>query len=294
MNIFYADGHGPTRLGASLVMVMLCGLWSMAGVVSRQIESAHSFEVTFWRSAFCFVTLVLWTSIFARKHPFQQMLSMGWAGMLSGLFWCVMFTCFMVALMLTTVANTLLTISLSPLIAAMLARLILGMHIPRVTWISIAIAAIGIWWMFKEGLSGDGLAGVMVALGMPFASAMNLILLRKTKERINLAPAVMLGGLLSSVLMLPFVFPMSASGSDIAWLAFLGVFQLALPCTILVWVSRFLPPQEIALLAVFEVVLGSLWAWLWGYESIPVATLQGGLLIIGALVFNALRRQQSQ
>jgi len=58
-------------------------------------------------------------------------------------------------------------------------------------------------------------------------------------------------------------------------------------------VSRFLPPQEIALLAVLEVVFGSIWAWLWGNEPIPQATLQGGVLIIGALVFNTLRRQVS-
>lgn len=287
--MFDTNSQGPTRLGASLIMVMLCGLWSMAGVVSRQIESAHSIEVTFWRSAFCFLMLVVWTSIYTRNNPFRQMMAMGWAGVLSGLFWCIMFTCFMVALMMTTVANTLLTIGLSPLIAAILARLILGMFIPRVTWLCIVIAAIGMWWMFREGLSGNGLIGVLIALAVPFASAMNLILLRKTKERINLAPAVMLGGLFCCLLMLPFVFPMSASGSDMAWLAFLGVFQLALPCTILVWVSRFLPPQEIALLAVLEIVLGSLWAWLWGNESIPLATLQGGLLIIGALMFNTLR-----
>ena len=145
-------------------MVMLCGLWSMAGVVSRQIESAHSIEVTFWRSAFCFLMLVVWTSIYTRNHPFRQMMAMGWAGVLSGLFWCIMFTCFMVALMMTTVANTLLTIGLSPLIAAILARLILGMYIPRVTWLCIVIAAIGMWWMFRQGLSGDGLVGVLIAL----------------------------------------------------------------------------------------------------------------------------------
>ena len=266
----------------------------MAGVVSRQVQSAQAIEVTFWRSAFCFLTLVCWTALLERQNPFRQIIAMGWAGLLSGFFWCVMFTCFMVAIMMTTVANTLLTISLSPLIAAVLARLILGIYIPRVTWVCIAVAAVGMWWMFREGLSGDGLIGVLIALAVPFASAMNLILLRKSKERINLAPAVMLGGLFSSVLMLPFIFPMSATGSDLAWLAFLGVFQLALPCTLLVWVSRFLPPQEIALLSVLEVVFGSVWAWLWGNEPIPLATMQGGLLIIGALVFNTLRRQQSQ
>ena len=37
---------------AVLLMVLVTLLWSMAGVVSRHLEGARSFEVTFWRSAF--------------------------------------------------------------------------------------------------------------------------------------------------------------------------------------------------------------------------------------------------
>lgn len=288
-----SGGYQPGRIGASLVMVLLCVLWSMSGVVARQMESAQGFEMAFWRSSFCCLTLVVWTSFYARQNPIKLVMGMGWRGVVSGLLWSVMFTCFMLAVMLTTVANTLLAISLSPLVAAILARLVLGIRIPRVTWTCIFLACVGIWWMFRDGLSGDGLMGVLIALGIPLASATNLILLRKSKERISLAPAVMLGGFFSAALMLPFAFPGSASGSDIAWLAFLGIFQLALPCTVLVWLTRFLPPQEIALLALLEVILGSVWAWLWGNEPIPLATLQGGILIIGALMFNTLRRQQS-
>jgi drug/metabolite transporter (DMT)-like permease len=286
-------GWQPGRLGASFIMLLLCVLWSMSGVVARQTESAQGFEMAFWRSAFCCLTLVIWTAVYTRQSPLRQVLAMGWRGVFSGLLWSVMFTCFMLAVMLTTVANTLLAISLSPLVAAILARLVLGIRIPRVTWTCIVLACVGIWWMFRDGLSGDGLSGVLIALGIPVASAVNLILLRKSNEKISLAPAVMLGGFFSAILMLPFAFPGTATVTDVAWLAFLGVFQLALPCTILVWVTRFLPPQEIALLALLEVIMGSLWAWLWGNEPIPMATLQGAILIIGALAFNTLRRQQS-
>jgi hypothetical protein len=33
-------------------------MWSIAGVVTRQLEAARSFEVTFWRSAFNALALV--------------------------------------------------------------------------------------------------------------------------------------------------------------------------------------------------------------------------------------------
>lgn len=289
----FASGWEPGRMAASLIMVGLCVLWSMSGVVARQMESAQGFEMAFWRSAFCCVTLVVWTTLYTRQNPIQLVRDMGFRGVVSGLLWSVMFTCFMIAVMLTTVANTLLAISLSPLVAAILARLVLGIRIPRVTWICIFLACVGIWWMFRDGLSGDGLLGLFIALGIPVASATNLILLRTSKQQISMAPAVMLGGFFSAALVLPFAFPGTATLTDVAWLAFLGMFQLALPCTILVWLTRFLPPQEIALLALLEVILGSVWAWLWGNEPIPLATLQGGVLIIGALAVNTLRRQQS-
>jgi EamA domain-containing membrane protein RarD len=48
-----------THTQAVVLMVVVALLWSVAGVVSRQLESAARFEVTFWRSAFTFVSLLL-------------------------------------------------------------------------------------------------------------------------------------------------------------------------------------------------------------------------------------------
>ncbi|NBQ91904.1 MAG: hypothetical protein EBT96_11065, partial [Betaproteobacteria bacterium] len=37
---------------AVLLMVLVTLLWSMAGVVTRQVEQAQGLTLTFWRSAF--------------------------------------------------------------------------------------------------------------------------------------------------------------------------------------------------------------------------------------------------
>ena len=55
---------------------------------------------------------------------------------------------------------------------------------------------------------------------------------------------------------------------------------------LLVRATRFLSPHEVALIALLEVVLAPIWAWLFGGEAMGVATVQGGLLVIGALVAN--------
>ena len=40
-----------THRRAIALMVVVTLLWSMAGIVTRQLDAARSFEVTFWRSA---------------------------------------------------------------------------------------------------------------------------------------------------------------------------------------------------------------------------------------------------
>ena len=80
--------------------------------------------------------------------------------------------------------------------------------------------------------------------------------------------------------------PFSASASDISWLAFLGVFQLAVPCLLVVRVSRVLSGAEISLLALLELIFGVALAWLGAGEVPGSDTLTGGALVVGALVVN--------
>jgi drug/metabolite transporter (DMT)-like permease len=98
----------------------------------------------------------------------------------------------------------------------------------------------------------------------------------------------MLGGALSCLIALPFALPFSASGRDILLLASLGIFQLGLPCMLLVIASRYLPAPEIALLGLLEVVLGPLWAWLGAGEAPAQATLAGGAVVLIALAGNEI------
>ena len=261
-------------------------LWSTAGVVTRHVEKATAFELVFWRSLFAclFVALVL---LVLRRSPIR----MGWPGVLSGALWGVMFTAFMIALALTTTANALVVMSLSPLLTTLLASAVLRDPIPAGTWIAAAAAALGIGWMFGTGLDAHSprdLAGMLVAAAIPVASAINVVTLRAAAAKLDLRPAVMLGGIISCLIALPLALPFQATPKDIALLAFLGVVQLALPCLLLVLASRVLLAPEIALIGLLEVVLGPLWAWLGAAEVPARATVTGGAIVLGALIVNEL------
>lgn len=261
-------------------------LWSSAGVVTRHIQIAAPVEQVFWRSlfAFLFVGIVL---LARRESPLRSVKKAGWPGFISGLMWAIMFTAFLFALSLTTTANALVVMSVSPLLTALFASMFLQDPVPLRTWLAAGAAAVGIAWMFGSSLERHYL-GMAIAFVIPVAAAINVVVLRASAARLDLIPAVMLGGALSCLIALPFALPIAATPRDLALLAFLGVFQLGLPCMLLVLASRALFAPEIALLGLLEVVLGPLWAWLGAGEVPAGSTLLGGMIVLAALALNEL------
>lgn len=280
----------PRRPVALALMVVAPVLWSTAGVVTRHIERAAPFEQVFWRSlaAGVFVAGFL---LATGGAPWRAVRAAGLPGLFSGAMWAVMFTAFVLALSLTSTANTLVVMSVSPLLTAILARLLLKEPVPPRTWAAILAGAAGIGWMFAAGLgmhSPRDAAGMLIAMLVPVAAASNLVVLRATAARLDLVPALIVGAALSCLIALPLALPFGATARDLLLLAFLGVFQLGLPCTLLVIASRSLRAPEIALLGLIEVVLGPLWAWLGAGEAPGTATLAGGAIVLAALAGNEL------
>lgn len=290
-----------TRSKAIALMVLVTFLWSIAGVVTRHLDSARSFEVTFWRSLFNALALIIALSLWRGRALWSDLWRAPWPVWLSGVCWAVMYTAFMIAMTLTSVANVLVTMAVGPLMTALLARLALGHRVPGRTWLAIFIGGIGIAWMFaQETGSGLSLLGTLVAFAVPLAAAINWTMLQHMSQTAargqatpDMMPAVLIGALLSALVTLPFASPLQASIHDIGLLALLGTVQLAVPCLLLVWVSRALPAPEIALLGLLEVIFGIGLAWLGANEAPSSAALAGGTLVLTALVANALAAPRS-
>jgi len=283
-------------------MVAAALMWSIAGVVTRHLDDARGFELTFWRSGFnalALVVLLAWLR--GPTHLLASLRGGGRALWLSAACWAVMFTAFMLALTLTTVANVLVTMAIGPLLTALMSRVALGHRLAPRTWGAIALAGVGIAWMYGHDISGGDprhLLGTAVALAVPIAAAINWTLLQHLKGREDppeMLSAVLIGALLSAAVALPLALPLQAGAHDIGLLALLGVVQLAIPCLMAVRVAQVLSAPEISLLGLLEVVFGVLWAWLGAGEAPSMAVLGGGALVLLALVLNemlALRRSR--
>jgi len=143
-----------TRGAAVALMVAAPVLWSTAGVVTRHIERAGPVEQVFWRSFFAFAFVAAYLS-FSRRRPVEAMRAAGLPGLFSGALWAVMFTAFVIALSLTTTANTLVVMSIAPLLTVVCARIVLTDPIPLRTWLAALAAMAGIAVMFSSSMGNS-------------------------------------------------------------------------------------------------------------------------------------------
>ncbi|MFO6419366.1 DMT family transporter [Hylemonella sp. W303a] len=293
-----------THRKAVWLMLAVTLMWSIAGLVSRQLTHAHGLEVTFWRSFFTVLTLLAILPLWQGRGVFRHIPWRDTSLWLSGVCWGIMFTAFMFALTLTTVANVLVTMALGPLFTALMARFALRHKLPVRTWVAIVVAGAGIVWMYgaqlnfgkaAEGGSDGLLIGSLIALIVPIAGSVQWTVAQhqsrrvatdKTAAEIGLVPSVLIGAILSSLVTLPLTLPWQADVTDLGWLGLLGVVQLGIPCVLAVFCARVLKAAELALLGLLEVIFGILWAWLGAGEAPGANALTGGLLVIGALAAN--------
>ncbi len=295
-----AAGVDPAAHRIGIAVLVLCTfLWSTAGVVTRATSVTNGWEAAFWRSLFlCLVIAILMLAQYRTDAP-RRLLAIGWLGLASSLCWATMFVCFMLALSRTTVANALFIMGVMPFCAAIAGWLFLHERVPTRTWLAIGAAAGGIGVMFHDALRTGNIEGSLIALTIPIAAAANTVVVKLGRGRVDLVPALFVGGAISVLIAWPLALPFSASPRDLALYGGLAVFQLALPCVLLVRVVLLrLSAAEIGLLSLLEVVLGPLWVWLARGEEPGAAMITGGLVVLAALAVNegialALERRQA-
>jgi drug/metabolite transporter (DMT)-like permease len=271
-----------------LLMVGAGLCWSLGGILVRNVRAADPFEIIVWRSVFMAIFLVATIALMNRGRVIGSVRDMGAAGVLSGALLASTFFFFILSITRTTAANTFVLMSTVPFFVAVFALLFLGERVGARTWAAIAVALAGIGMMFAEGVEAGRLEGNLLALGVPLAAALNVVLLRRQRKRVDMVPAVLLAGLFSIVAALPFALPLTASAADLGVLALMGFIQLGLGCVLMTLATRHLAAGEIGLLALLETILGPIWVWIGIGERPSDLALVGGVIVLAALAVDSL------
>lgn len=274
-----------------LLVAGAAACWSSGGLIARLVTT-DAWTTLAWRSAFSAVFLMAVVAIVRRRGVLAQWRAIGWPG--AGVAACLATasTCFILSVTRTSVANTLILMSIGPWVAGVLGWLLLGERVRPRTWVTMGVALAGVVVMVS-GSSGTGrLAGDVLAIAMASAFALGTVLVRRHPD-IQMTPAVSLGATLACLAVLPMATPFAVAPRDLALLALFGIGQLGVGFLLFTAGARLLPVAETSLIGMLEVVLGPFWVWLALGEEPAAASIAGGLVILAALVLQVSGRSSA-
>jgi len=285
---------GKRRHATGVILVLAAGVMlSIAGITLRHIESASGWQILFYRSLTFCIVIAFWLTFRYRARVGRAFVAVGRPGLVVALSLGLGSTCYVFALLLTTVANALFLISAAPFMAAVLGWIVLRERVRPATWLTMTVALVGIAIMVFQGVQSGRLLGNLVALGTPISFAIMLVALRRAGHR-DMLPAICLAGVVGAVLGFAMSDTLVLSRHDLALCLFLGVFQYAGGFILITLGARYLPAAEVALISLAEVVLAPVWVWI-GVGEVPAAlTLVGGGIVLAAVVAQALTGMRSR
>jgi drug/metabolite transporter (DMT)-like permease len=260
--------------------------FSGGGLIARLVTT-DPWTTNVWRGGTCALTLALVIWITNGRGTAEQWRGIGWTGVGVAVCLSVASTSFILALAKTSVANTLILMSISPYLTGLLGWFLLGERVRVRTWITMAVAVGGAIVMVSRSYARGAIGGDLLALVMAASFALAMVLLRRRPE-VLMTPAAALGAGLTCLLALPMADPLRASPRDLALLALFGIGSFAVGFLLFTAGARLIPAAETALIAMLETVLGPTWVWLALGENPGLASLLGGGLILGALLVHAL------
>ena len=282
-----SGGAGPSRQAreGQLAIVVAAVAWSTAGLAQRELDADPATQVA-GRAVFAGLALLAIVLATERRGTLAAFRSMGRSGLALAVFLAISSGSFLLALNHTSVANVLFMQAAAPMMAALLGWVLLSEGVDARTWVALALAGAGVALMAAGSLDA-GVAAVALPLVMTASFAMVIVIARHRKDT-SMMPATCTSQLLVVVACAPFVSLGSVSGSDWAVLAALGVGQMGLGLAFLTIGARLIPPAQVAVISLLEVVLGPLWVWLAYDERPTAATLAGGAIVVAAVVVQAV------
>jgi drug/metabolite transporter (DMT)-like permease len=255
--------------------------WSTAGVLQRRLSLDVSTQVA-GRALFAAIALLGYVVITERGRVVEACRSVGLAGIGFALCLATASGSFIAALNHTTVARVLFVQAIAPVLAALLARVLLGERISARTALAMGLALAGVGLMLGAPGGGDA-AGSALSLLMASSFALALVITRHRRD-VSMAPATCLSQVFLLVAFAPFATPADIGGDDLSVLIALGGVQMGLGLALLTIGGRLIPAAQVGLITLLEVVLGPIWVWMAYGERPDTATLIGGAIVIVAIV----------
>jgi len=220
-----------------------------------------------------------------RSKAVNELINIGKGGVLIGILTALGGTSFILAIHYTSIAKTLVIISTSPIMVAIISLFMLKEKPEFYTWISMIIVFIGIYIVMAGDSGGMNLMGNFFALASVIIGGFSFTLLRKYKN-VNMVPAMAVNGIVIAFIGFVFADSLVLSSQSMLYIFASGI-VLAVSFSLITIAPQYIPAPEVAMFFPLGTVLGTLIAWIVIKEEPSSNALIGGAIVIITLFTHA-------
>lgn len=271
-----------------LLLFLALGIAAISsGSILVRLASAPALAVASYRLAWA--TLILAPAVFS--GPFRELGGLQkkeWGHLfVSGIALGLHFAFWISSLSYTSVASSVLLVNTSPFFVGLASHWLLKRSCSRGFWFGLGVAFLGCVAIFHRDWSqaGASFKGNALAVLGAVAVAIYLLVGGRARQKLSLVPYVwpVYGIAALSLLAASLICHVPLVGfsrSTYLCVFLLGLVPQCIGHTTYNWSLRWLPPPLVALIGLSEPIGASLLAYFILHESIPLAKLLGGVIVL--------------
>lgn len=267
-----------TRQKAIAMMLSAAILWSLGGLLIKLVD-LNPIAIAGFRSIIAsFVVL-----IFLKRSVFK----FSWNKVFGAISYTSMVILFVSATKTTTAANAILLQYTAPIYIAVLGGWLLKEKAKIKDWVIIIFVLIGMILFFMDDIAGGSLKGNVFAILSGVAMAFNTIFMRRQKD-VDPLENVFWGGVLTTLISIPFLFESMPSTRSWLGLVLLGIFQLGLSYVLYARAIKSITAMQSTFICLVEPILNPLWVFLTIGEIPGKLSLLGGIIVLASVTIGCI------
>ena len=284
-----------TRPIAMIFVLAGASFMSFVGVLMRLLDDATGFQILFYRSIS--LTLMVLAVICIRRHctPKTLVRSIDQHDLWMGAWLALAFASYIFSMLHTSVASTLLILTIGPFLAAIIAWKWIGEAPHPTTWPTMVVAIFGVGLMVYDGASLGYSLGNISAFMAAGCFAIVLVMARRSRKT-DVLGGTFMAGVFSAALGVIAAFLLDGgitiSQTDLTIILFMGAFTIGLGIALVTTGTGYLPAAEVSLLVLIESVLGPLWPWVFLGEALSKLEIIGGTITLAAVIAMTIASQK--
>ena len=246
-----------------------------------RLSNVESWNLIFYRGFIPFFVVFIGLLIVQKSKIFHSIIENGWHGAGYICTFIVTNILFVISIENTNVANTLIMVSLAPMLSALISFIFLKEYPDKKTWIAITITTLAVIYIFVDSFEKGDVKGNVYGFICAMGLAAGAVIIRSGKKNANLIPSAMTAKFIIALICLFFIDDLTViKGNDLLIIPVMCIFCVAIPFVLITLAPRYITAAEVNLFFLLETVLGPFWVWLVIKEQPSIETITGGAVII--------------